>query len=75
MKNFEEYHLILKNKEYSRIISAWKKHSFLGSEVKVKTLNSEYSGIAYDIDRDGFLVIKDEKGKKDIIREGDVLIK
>ena len=73
LKHFEKYYSILKNKEYSKIISDWKKNSFLGSKVKVKTLGKKYSGTAFDVDKDCFLVIKD-KEKKIKIKEGDISI-
>ena len=53
--------IVLKNKKYSKIISDWKKSSFLGSEVKVKTLGKKYSGTAFDVDKDCFLILKDKK--------------
>lgn len=74
LEYFEYYVELLKSKKYSKIINDWKKNSFLGSDVKVKTLKNIYSGIAYDIDKDCFLVIKDKKGKKIRIVEGDVEI-
>jgi len=74
LKNFEKYYSILKNKDYSKIISDWKKNSFLDSKVKVKTLNKTYSGIAFDIDKNCFLIIKDKKGNKIKIKEGDILV-
>lgn len=56
-----------------RIINDWKKSSFLGDKITVKTLSKTYEGIAFDIDKDCFLILKDKKGKKITIREGDVL--
>lgn len=75
LKHFETYLKLLKNKKHSKIINDWKKNSFLGSEVKVKTLGKKYSGIAYDINKDCFLILKDKKGRKIKIIEGDVLLK
>jgi len=74
LKNFEKYFKLLKNKKYSKIISDWKKNFFLGSNIKVKTMNKNYSGIAYDIDKDCFLIIKDKYGKKITIKEGDIFL-
>lgn len=72
---FEYYLKLLENKKYSKIINDWKKNSFLGSKVKVKTLTKTYSGIAFDIDKDCFLIIKDKNNNKIKILEGDVLVK
>lgn len=74
LNHFEFYLKLLKNKKYSKIINTWKQNSFLGSKVKVKTLGKTYSGIAYDVDKDCFLIIKDKKGKEIKIIEGDVLV-
>lgn len=74
LNHFEKYLKSLKNKKYSKIINDWKKNSFLGSKVKVKALNRTYSGIAYDVDKDCFLIVKDKKGKKIKVIEGDVFI-
>ena len=70
LSNFESY---LKSK-HSKIISDWKKNSFLGSKIKVKTLDKTYEGTAYNIDEDGFLILK-LKNKKIKIREGDITLK
>ena len=74
LKHFEIYLKLLKNKKYSKIINDWKKNSFLGSKVKVKPLGKTYTGIAHDVDKDCFLIIKDRKGKKITVREGDVFV-
>ncbi len=73
LNHFEKYLKLLKSKKYSKIIKDWKKHSFLGSKVKVKTLGKTFSGIAHNVDKDCFLIIK-SKGKKITVREGDVLL-
>jgi len=73
LKHFEKYFKLLKNKKYSKIINDWKKYSFLGSKVKVKTLGKTYTGIAHDVDEDCFLIIK-TKDKKITIREGDISV-
>lgn len=71
LNHFEKYLKLIQNKKYSKIINDWKDNSFLGSKVKVKTINKTYSGIAYDIDKDCFLIVK-SKGKKIRVVEGDV---
>lgn len=74
LKVFEEYYKILKKKRYSKIISDWKKHSFLGCKIKVKTLDKTYHGTAFDIDCNCLLLIKDKNNKNIKIHEGDVTI-
>ncbi len=73
LNHFEKYIKLLQNKKYKKIINDWKKNSFLGSLVRVKSLGKSYSGIAFDVDKDCFLIIKD-KNKKIRIMEGDVFI-
>jgi len=74
LKNFEKYYNFLKKKKYSKIILDWKKNSFLGSKIKVKTLKKIYQGIAFDVDKDCFLILRTREGKKIKIREGDVFL-
>ena len=71
---FKKYYNELKDKNYNKIINDWKKNSFIGCKIEVKTLNKTYEGTAYNIDKDCFLVLKDKKGKKITIREGDVFL-
>ena len=73
LKHFEKYLKLLQNKKHSKIIKDWKKLSFLGQKVKVKSLNKTFEGIAYDIDKDCFLIVK-SKGKKIRVIEGDVFV-
>jgi BirA family transcriptional regulator, biotin operon repressor / biotin---[acetyl-CoA-carboxylase] ligase len=73
LKHFEKYLKLLKNKKYPKIIKDWKKLSFLGQKVKVKTLKGTFEGIAYNIDKDCFLIVK-TKTKKIKVIEGDVFL-
>jgi len=73
LKHFHDYLELIENKKYSKILSDWKKYSFLGAKVKVKTMNKEFSGIAYDLDKDGFLIVK-SGNKKIKVLEGDVIL-
>ena len=74
--NYFEYYLkLLKDGKYSKVINDWKKSSFLGSKIKVKTLGKTYLGIAYDVDEDCFLILKLKNGKKVRVVEGDVFLK
>ena len=74
LNHLEKYIKLLKNKKYKKIINDWKKASFLGQRIKVKTTNKTYEGIAYNIDKNCLLVLKDKKGKKIKIIEGDFLL-
>ncbi len=73
--NYFEYYLrFLKDGKKNKIICDWKRYSFLGSKVKVKSLGKDYSGIAYDVDKDCFLILKLKNGKKVKVVEGDVFL-
>jgi len=74
LAHFEHYLKLLKNKKHSKILKDWKKASFLGQKIIVKTLNKTYEGIAYDIDKNCFLILK-TKNKKIKVIEGDVFLK
>jgi BirA family biotin operon repressor/biotin-[acetyl-CoA-carboxylase] ligase len=73
LKHLKYYLNLLKNRKYYKIRDDWKKLSFLGSKIKVKTRNKTYSGTVIDIDKDCFLIIK-SKGKKRRIIEGDMIL-
>ncbi|HLC96063.1 MAG TPA: biotin--[acetyl-CoA-carboxylase] ligase [Candidatus Nanoarchaeia archaeon] len=70
---FGNYVYLYLHKKYSSIRADWKKYSFLGTYISVKTKTASYSGIAFDINKDCFLVIKDGP-RKIVIREGDLVL-
>ena len=71
LKHFESY---LNPINKGSIINDWKRRSFLGDNIKVKTLKGKHEGTAYDLDKELFLVLKDKKGNKVRIIEGDIII-
>ncbi len=73
LHNLEEYLKLVDNGKHGRIISDWKRRSFLGSEVRVCSLKGEYTGIAYNVNDDCCLVLK-KNNKYTVIEEGDVYI-
>ncbi len=48
---------------------------FLGEEIRVITLTEEYSAVALDIDEDGCLLVKDEKGVIHTLNTGEISIR
>lgn len=74
LNHFEKYLKLLKDKKYSKITNDWKKNSFLGSKVKVKTLGKTYSGVAFDVNEDCFLILRDKKRDTIKVIEGDVFL-
>ena len=65
LKNFEDYFKLLKKLKYSKILSDWKKNSFLGSKVKIRTINKTFEGTAFDVDN---------KGNNITLREGEMTL-
>jgi len=58
------------------VISAWKKYNLtLGKNVTVHTLREDFTGYAVDIDSEGALLVKDEKGILKRFHSGDVTLK
>lgn len=70
LKNFDIY---LK-KDKGDIITEWKKNSFLGEKVKVRTIDKTFEGTAFNLDKEGFLIIK-TKDNHITIKEGDIFLK
>lgn len=61
---------------FSRILEEWKiLNSTLGQEVVITGKNEKYSGIAIDLDEDGCLIVKTEKGKMRRVIVGDVTLR
>jgi BirA family biotin operon repressor/biotin-[acetyl-CoA-carboxylase] ligase len=66
------YDLFLKN-GFAPILEKWKKHAvFLGHKVEIASQTDKLSGLAYDVDEDGALVLKLEDGTLKHILVGDV---
>jgi len=75
IKEFDTLYSHYKNKNYKKIISIWKKHSYtLGKKIKAETLSGVYIGKAVDIDDDCNLILKLSNGKMKKIVEGDIFV-
>lgn len=70
LENFEIEYLKFKNGKFREILQYWKENSILGRKVKVE----EIEGIAYDINENGELIIKTEKGELKKIVGGEILL-
>ena len=73
IKEFYNLYNDYKYKNYNKIISIWKKHSYtLGKKVKVKTLSGNFIGMVIDVDKRCNLLLKLDNGKIKKIVEGDI---
>jgi BirA family biotin operon repressor/biotin-[acetyl-CoA-carboxylase] ligase len=71
----EEEYVSLKKNGFGPIIEEWKELSdIIGSRIKVTTYNRTFEGQAHDIDQDGSLVVRRERGQMEKISSGDVTI-
>ena len=76
LKTFEKYYRKVLNGEIEGFYGRWNEHSLIiGRVVEIASGTKKIRGMACRIDRDGSLVIKDEKGKEQKIFSGDVYIK
>lgn len=74
LEYFDYYLALLGKGKKSMILTSWKKCSFLGKKIIVKTRKSRYAGIAYGIDKDCFLMLKEDNGRIRRIIEGDIFV-
>ena len=74
--NLEKYYNMLVDNEFDKILDDWRQlTNTLGKIVEVKQLNETIIGEAYDINKDGSLIIKKENGEFRTILAGDCSIK
>jgi len=70
---FEKLYKIYTKKGFSLILNEWKKsNGTLGRKVKIKCQTKTYIGKAFTVDEECNLYIKNSKGKKKKIIEGDL---
>lgn len=72
---YEEYYEIFKRTGFEPIIKRWKEFTnMIGKRIIVEMISKKYSGEVQDIDRDGALILKDNKGRSHRIIFGDVTV-
>jgi BirA family biotin operon repressor/biotin-[acetyl-CoA-carboxylase] ligase len=75
IKEFNDLYQYYTKKNYTQIITIWKRYSCtLGEKIKAKTLSGVYVGEAVDVDKDCNLVLKLDNGKLKKIIEGDIFV-
>ncbi len=72
---FEKYYDILLTSGFSSIIKRWRTLAdIIGRNIKVDSIGKSYSGEVVDINDDGVLMLKDDKGNIHRIISGDVTL-
>ncbi|SRR5665213_1133547 len=65
----------MNTKKFSRVLSEWRKRSVtLGQFVRVTEGNRNFEGQVVDVDLNGFLLVRREKGKTETVLSGDIEI-
>ncbi|MEG6586144.1 biotin--[acetyl-CoA-carboxylase] ligase [Dendrosporobacter sp. 1207_IL3150] len=75
LSQLEELYMSAIKNGFPEILDDWRKYSVtLGQTVNVIGINTQFSGVAVDIDEDGALLVETENGKQKVIA-GDVSIR
>jgi len=75
IKEFNNLYKYYKNKNYTKIISIWKKYSHtLGKKIRAETLSGDFIGKAVDVDDNCNLILRLNNGKLKKIVEGDIFV-
>jgi BirA family biotin operon repressor/biotin-[acetyl-CoA-carboxylase] ligase len=73
-KQFDKIYSLFVDHQFQRIIDEWKiQTDTLGKTICVQTSTETLQGIAFDIDRSGFLLLRKENGEIKKILSGDCL--
>ena len=72
--HFEKTYLLFVDRHFDKIINEWKSHTdTLGKTIHVQTSTETLQGLAFDIDPQGFLLLRTENGEIKKILSGDCL--
>lgn len=75
LKWYEKYYEIFKKTGFEPVIKRWKElTNMIGKRITVEMISKKYSGEVQDIDKDGVLILRDNKGKSHRIIFGDVTL-
>jgi BirA family biotin operon repressor/biotin-[acetyl-CoA-carboxylase] ligase len=73
LEAFEAHYRLLGQSGFEPILARWKSLTAMtGRQVAVQTVGGSYRGRVIGFDRDGFLILQDEKGAKMRLVSGDV---
>jgi BirA family biotin operon repressor/biotin-[acetyl-CoA-carboxylase] ligase len=76
LEKLEATYALYKRRGFSSILKQWKSHAgFLGQEVEVTDRNEKITGLAYDVDKDGALILMLENGAFEHVFAGDMSLR
>ncbi|MGA3192132.1 MAG: biotin--[acetyl-CoA-carboxylase] ligase [Candidatus Bathyarchaeia archaeon] len=76
LEKLETIYALYSRRGFSSILRRWKRYAgFLGQEVEVTERNEKVRGLAYDVDKDGSLILKLENGTFKHVFAGDVSLR
>jgi BirA family biotin operon repressor/biotin-[acetyl-CoA-carboxylase] ligase len=76
LEKLEAKYALYTRRGFSSILKQWKKYAgFLGQEVEVIDRNEKITGLAYDVDEDGTLILMLENGALKHVFAGDVSLR
>jgi len=75
LKQHEKYYDISKKIGFGPVIDRWRELAdIIGRRIKVRMLDSQYTGVVEDIDENGELIIKGDEGGYQRVFSGDVTL-
>ncbi len=75
LKWYETYYDIFKEKGFKPVSSRWKELTdIIGKRITVDMISKKYVGRVVDVDDEGVLILKDDKGKLHRIYSGDITV-
>lgn len=76
LEKLEAAYALYNRRGFSSILKQWKRYAvFLGQEVEVTDRNEKITGLAYDVDKDGALILMLENGAFKHVFVGDVSLR
>jgi len=73
LRRQEKYCRILRDSGFDPILRRWKElTNTIGKRIMVEMIDKRYTGVVQDVDQEGVLILKDEKGAFHRILSGDV---
>ena len=75
LRRYEKYYEMFKKRGFESIMQRWKELADIaGQQIMVDVLGEKYIGEVLDVDNDGVLILRDNKGNTHRIFSGDVQI-
>jgi BirA family biotin operon repressor/biotin-[acetyl-CoA-carboxylase] ligase len=75
LEYYESYYDIFKIKGFDPVMNRWKLlTNMMGRRIMVQMVGRQHVGEVFDIDQDGFLILRDDRGESIRIFSGDVTL-